>query len=66
MSHHTTPAEQVCSYEVNAAYSASVKLILREIDFHPLSAIKKKNYFEFSQQNPAIFLSDVIGMDFED
>ena len=64
---YTAPYHASCaglSCEVCTADSASVKLTLREICFSSF-AIRKAFNLEFSEQNPAIFLSDVIGMDFE-
>ena len=49
-----------------AAYSASVKLIQREVCFSSIGCNEKHSQFSISKQNPAIFLSDIVGMDFED
>ena len=64
---YTTPYHTSCaglSCEVCAAYGASVKLIVRVVCFSSF-ALRNTFNFDFSKQNPAISLSDVIGMDFE-
>ena len=61
--YHTSCAGLSC--EVCTVYSVLDKLILRDIYF-PSFAIRNTFNLGFSKQNPAIFMSDFIGMDFED
>ena len=62
--YHTSCAGWSC--EVCTAYSASFKLNLKEVCFSSFVCNKKLIQLWMSEQNPAIFLSVVIGMDFED